>query len=848
MKKLAEIFISFFLLLAFFCFPSYLKATELDFPQSADSYLNLVFLVRGKDKWINNDKDWLKLQLDLITPRYPSTWLLDFDALDEKETVEKLTDYEDGQELGLLMEVSPRLASMLKLPYDKLAASHEPQNLFLSGYSKTQRKKIIDELFSSFKKEFGVYPKSIGAWFIDSWSLNYLQDKYQVRTVLMAAEQYGTDHHTIGGHPWQAPFYPSKRHSLKPAFSLEEKIDIVVIQWAAREPLRGYGRKEEYSNFSVQANDYSQKGLDKSFFERLLQAYLKNPWHDFGQLTVGIEVGQEGAEYFEEFKDLLSVVEESKKEIKIVKMADFSESFRQRFPFLAEERLVFWEDRGDWAVWFNNSSYRAGLIGDGKKTWIRDLRDYRSKQDDLFLLADKRKELFRQTEAIIDEVSLGKRWLLVDSLTKAAPKIVEDGNNFAVWLGNKEIKLNKDNLEFNFEPREKMENSLLKSDQQNGSWQFFPKGLEVNFQPFFWRFLPLVLLLLALAVLFFFYREFILPFLLALVFLSILLFEVWVLTAFNDLGLSFWTKIPFSFLGKAFLIYFFTPLLFVFLGAAIFLWIKRRFRSAFLAVLGEFLFFFNPGFGWTFPLYRKMPLDPGMIAGLKSNIVNFMWFFDFPNKEKLYYAFSPGQMYIKFFLRVLEEPRQFLIYLPLAALIFLLVNFGFLFIGVLYLFILFLKKKRVLVFTFIVFVLLFSCLTVNRLDVRLPTIGEVFVQVLGVIGLFVLVDNLVKANLFKKAIVILVFLCSLPGFFSLINRNRQLSYRLSNSWSDKGKVYSLLAVEDKSIDCFIWQLNKEANSLVYFPKEIEEHFFFDLGKIKKELDFIAENSYVLLGK
>lgn len=296
-----------------------------------DRYLTLVNPVRGRDLWVDKSLWPLWDQYRLVSKfNFPATWLLQFDALVDRELVAEVKKFDPKQELGVLLEVSPVLARQARVIYPTNVAWFYPQAVFLSGYGQFERRRLIDALFNRFKDEFGYYPKSVGAWWIDSYSLNYLNEKYGVKVALIVADQKTTDNYGVWGQWWGVPYYPSKSNILTPASSLKNRQDVVILQWAQRDPLLAYGEGPKYSNHSLQANDFLSLGLDQEYFQGLVNTYLgcRNP---VGQITVGLETGMEGARFLDEYKNQLSYLAKIDG-LESVTMSNFAKEFARVFP------------------------------------------------------------------------------------------------------------------------------------------------------------------------------------------------------------------------------------------------------------------------------------------------------------------------------------------------------------------------------------------------------------------------------------------------------------------------------------------------------------------------------------
>ncbi|MEJ7678612.1 MAG: hypothetical protein WKG06_12285 [Segetibacter sp.] len=85
--------------------------------------------------------------------------------------------------------------------------------VFLPDTLLKKGKKLIDVYMNDFKKIFNYYPKSVGSWFIDAYSLNYMYQKYHIVASSNCKDQYGTDGYTLWGGYWNQAYYPSKINS-----------------------------------------------------------------------------------------------------------------------------------------------------------------------------------------------------------------------------------------------------------------------------------------------------------------------------------------------------------------------------------------------------------------------------------------------------------------------------------------------------------------------------------------------------------------------------------------------------------------------------------------------------------
>ena len=92
-----------------------------------------------------------------------ATWLLTYDAIDHQGISSLIKRMEKTQEVGIFLEVSPRLAEEAGVTYHDTGFWHHATSVFLSGYTQEERKLLIDTVFGKFKERFGYYPTSVGS-------------------------------------------------------------------------------------------------------------------------------------------------------------------------------------------------------------------------------------------------------------------------------------------------------------------------------------------------------------------------------------------------------------------------------------------------------------------------------------------------------------------------------------------------------------------------------------------------------------------------------------------------------------------------------------------------------------
>lgn len=386
------------------------------------SFVSIVNPIRGEDFWDQTQDQTVvvKGQLDVLKKtNLPATWLVRPDALKKQSIVDILKNLPPGHEVGLFLEITPTWAKTAGVNYRQSATWHSAGSIFLTGYTQEERRKLIDNALSDFKEVFAVYPISVGAWWIDSHSLSYMQSKYGIKGALIVADQYSTDNYQIWGQYWGTPFYPAKTNALNPAQSIENKLSVVMMQWATRDPIGGFGKGVEESTLSVQPNDYiDYHDLGIDYFEKLIDVYTNQKLNSFNQIVVGLENSYPWDRYSLEYtKEIESLLAKQKfGQLKVATMGEFANWYIEKFPGLPPAHIIVADDplgSSKKAVWFMNPFYRAGWLYSGNDVIFRDIRQYIDGSEEM-CFSSPCKEVNFATFAtrVLDEVTLGKRLLL----------------------------------------------------------------------------------------------------------------------------------------------------------------------------------------------------------------------------------------------------------------------------------------------------------------------------------------------------------------------------------------------------------------------------------------------------
>ncbi len=407
---MAKLKFFFFFSLFIFIFPPRVDAS------SSDRFVTIVNPVRISS-YNKNPGESVKSEYGIVKEHgLPATWLLTYDALDNRDVMKVVSSMGKNQEFGIFLEITPNLAQSSHINYNDTGFWQHAGSVFLSGYEQTDRKKLIDAIFDKFKSVFGYYPKSVGSWWTDSYSLSYIHDKYGVTANLVCSDQFSTDGYQIWGQPWELAYYPSKLYSSVPAADMESKVDVVNIQWAPRDPLNGY----KSSLYSTQDYLVAPEKQNISYFKKLVNLYLESGnLNGFSQVTIGLEADLDPAGYKGEYAKQLEYANELRVGgVNIVTMSDFSDWYRKKFSGTPDYRIESRDLLGEnvSSFWYGGARYRLFYVKDNNTNELRilDLRIYgTSLKDPYYNSPNFQFTLSENVPAVIDNVSNSKDlWIL----------------------------------------------------------------------------------------------------------------------------------------------------------------------------------------------------------------------------------------------------------------------------------------------------------------------------------------------------------------------------------------------------------------------------------------------------
>lgn len=319
---------------------------------------------------------------DLRSKDLIGTYLLQYDALIYPPYQELMKEEKArGCEIGAWWEITqPHIeaAGMTwrgRFPWDWHAHVD-----FSVGYTQAEREKLVDVYMEKFKEIFGEYPKSVGSWFIDSGTLEYLYEKYSIEASCMCRDQVGTDGYTLWGGYWNGGFYPSRQNGYMPAQTEEGGIPVPTFRMLGSDPIHQYEAGVGGVVQSVETLEpaYETGGGDQEWVDWFFRMFTKEPHLGYNYVQVGQENSFTWNGMEKGFKIQTTALKEmaAKGEIRLETLVETGRWFKEHYKVTPPTSVITTEDHkstGLKTMWFNSRNWRANLLWDAQGLKFRDI-------------------------------------------------------------------------------------------------------------------------------------------------------------------------------------------------------------------------------------------------------------------------------------------------------------------------------------------------------------------------------------------------------------------------------------------------------------------------------------------
>ena len=373
--------------------------------------VNIMNFVRQIDERKENSTanmyDFTKAELDMVNEYgIENTFLLQYDVLCDEKFISLFKEKaKENTELGLWYEIVEPMTTACGIPYNSKNGWKWDWHIipgYSMGYLPADRERLIDETMRKFKEVFGFYPKTVAGWVIDTHTLNYLHEHYDISAVAICRDEINTDAYTLIGGYFNQAYYPSKNNIFTPAQHKEMQNDIPVFRLLGPCPIHNYDHKkyssDELINTWTQASTVftlepaSNLGKCPEAVKWIYDTYYTEESLGFSYA----QLGQENSFYF--WKDeLLNTLRMqidlllSRGDVTFMKMKDTAEAFKKLYPNLTPPTSVVALNNFDTAdvqsVYYDCKNYTANLFRFEDKIFLRSLYLFDERVRDIY--ADK---------------------------------------------------------------------------------------------------------------------------------------------------------------------------------------------------------------------------------------------------------------------------------------------------------------------------------------------------------------------------------------------------------------------------------------------------------------------------
>ncbi len=307
----------------------------------------------------------------------PATFALQYDALMDTNYQrlfkEQLTT---NDEIGAWWEIPQELAEKAGLKWRGRHEWDPEANVgFSPGYTPDERRKLVDVYMVDFKSIFGFYPKTVGSWYIDEVTLDYMAKRYGVIASCNCKDQIGTDFYTLWGGYWNQAYYPSRLNAYMPAQTKSGQLSIPVFRMLGSDPIYQHGTTPGLQSLEPV---YAEAGGSPKWVAWFMDNLIHQPSLAFGYTQAGQEnsFGWEAMRHGLTNQVALFAKQDKAGEIRVETFEQTGRWFRKNFALTPPTSVVVmddWKDQGRKTVWYDSRFYRMNLLWQDGSFFIRDL-------------------------------------------------------------------------------------------------------------------------------------------------------------------------------------------------------------------------------------------------------------------------------------------------------------------------------------------------------------------------------------------------------------------------------------------------------------------------------------------
>ena len=361
---------------------------EADAPSRSPRIVNIINFIRQCEpriEWITEDVlyETVAEQIKIMTRhQLKGTFLLQYDALMDVRYQKLLKELPaELFEIGAWWEIPQPLVENSgyrwrgRFPWDWHANVG-----FATGYSPTERERLVDTYMADFKKIFGYYPKSVGSWFIDAHTLQYMYDRYGIAASCNCKDQIGTDGYTMWGGYWNQGYYPSKKNAYMPAQHVENQIPVPIFRMLGSDPIHQYdnGLGGNVQRVVSLEPVYKRGGGNSDWCEWYFREFVDGAAMEYAYVQTGQENSFAWKRMSEGFNIQIPLIAKLRDEgkVRIETLAESGAWFKETFSITPPTSVTVLSDHSEKnlkTVWFNSRFFRANLLWEKGTLRFRDI-------------------------------------------------------------------------------------------------------------------------------------------------------------------------------------------------------------------------------------------------------------------------------------------------------------------------------------------------------------------------------------------------------------------------------------------------------------------------------------------
>jgi hypothetical protein len=368
---------------ALVCLANYALASGPAENPSHPRIVNIYNFIRNSDFRLKDSEEILfdctRRQIGLLkSVELPATWALQYDALINPRYPALLkAELRTNDEIAAWWEIPKQLAEKAGLKWrGHFEWDPEAQVGFSPGYTPEERRKLVDVYMADFKAIFGRYPRTVGSWFIDEVTLEYMAEKYGIVASCNCKDQIGTDFYTLWGGYWNQAYYPSRLNAYMPAQTRAGQINIPIFRMLGSDPIYQHGTTPGLISLEPVYKDGG--GGSPKWVSWFMNSLVHQPSLAFGYT----QAGQENSFGWDAMRSgltnqiLLFAALAKAGAIRVETLEQTGKWFRDKFPLTPSTAVVAlddWKEQERKTVWYDSRFYRLNILWEREGFFIRDI-------------------------------------------------------------------------------------------------------------------------------------------------------------------------------------------------------------------------------------------------------------------------------------------------------------------------------------------------------------------------------------------------------------------------------------------------------------------------------------------